>query len=559
MQNYKNKEQLTPKWEQLKILVIDDNKASAATLKSQLTNMGVKNTDVTFSYDAALKKCTTKSYHILLIDYHLKQTVNGCEIASLLRKKKLISPSCGVIIISDDTSSEVVLTAISQGHENIISKPTNITTLKRSICQVYATGLQAVSIQQALRDNVPPKEINLRLQRSECVQNIDVLMLEALIKHNRWILARELLDKINHKQKNFKLTLYKAQIGHHFADTEQAIHLLESLIAKAPLCIEAYDLLAKCQASQQLYWDALVTAERALKLTPSVNHRALNLAEIASNISRKDKLIHAGQILATNLSIIDVSWIVDFAKFTAYFEKIYLEYSSSDIQRQLLTDLKEIQQKANNRLMHSQRPFLTIYNAISCSRLTLAKGMKLKAKSWLFHGLSTHYNEIEKLPTVILVETLPLLMVFGETRLISEIQKALKVRDHYDDHSQLLIKQLNENQEQVSAVKELDVKLTKAFQDIQRDTGRSLDLYEEILINYPYSSEANLGLLQCMLLLNNLSHHKIADSINAVEPMPLPEKLEAWRNNIVKGFEAAKDMPNSKQSLLDYRHPDQSH
>ncbi|MGF1759653.1 response regulator [Photobacterium sagamiensis] len=544
-------------WTKLKALIVDDHPSASTLLKSLLGNLGIHLIDIADSYEDAIRYCKSNHYQLLLIDFHLDHDLNGCELATLLRKKKLLAPDCGIIMISGDHSTEVILTTMTIEPDGFITKPITMAGLAKKVSKVCVDCAQRKSIYQAMACQDIPQAILLckqLLREKGHNHKIEALLLDLLIEQGDWEQAKRFTQLLHSQNPTHKITITEAQIEHHDGNIAQAIAILEQLIVSAPLCLEAYDRLSNYQEENKQYYDALETAERALKFTPSVSHRALQVAQLAADLDKTDHLIEAGKTLATHLPIIDVSWIICFAEFTAIFEQHFFAQTSSKKQRQLLQQLKAIHQRAYSRLLPKQQPFLTTFGHITLARFSLAQQQSLKAKRRLMVGLSTYFYTIAKLPSVILAEVLPPLIVLGETQIIAEIYNALKLRDRFDGHSQNRINALRENTLLVNGVQALVNELAQANEALNSDmlTGHTQDAlqrYDDILIRYPYCSEAHLGRLQCLYQLNRLDEHNIKQSIQAVSIMPLPEKLELWRASLFELLATRYAHPQQKNTV----------
>ncbi|PSW04095.1 hypothetical protein C9I89_15680 [Photobacterium lipolyticum] len=544
-------------WTKLKVLIVDDQKSASTLLKSLLGNLNIHLINIANTYEEAIRYCMSNHYQLLLIDFHLDHALNGSELATLLRKKKLLAPDCGIIMISGDHSIEVILTTMTIEPDCFITKPITMAGLAKKITQVCVDCAQRQSIYQAMACHDIPQAIQLckqLLRQNGHNHKIEALLLDLLIEQGDWEQAKRFTQLLHSQNPTHKITITEAQIAHHDGNIAQAIAILEQLIVSAPLCVEAYDRLSNYQQENKQYYDALETAERALKFTPSVSHRALQVAQLAADLGKTDHLIESGKTLATHLPIIDVNWIICFAEFTAIFEQHFFAQTSSKIQRQLLQQLKAIHQRAYNRLLPKQQPFLTTFGHITLGRFSLAQQQSLKAKRRLMVGLSSYFYTITKLPSVILAEALPPLIVLGETQIIAEIDNVLKLRDRFDGHSQNRLYALRQNTPLINGVQALVRELALANEDLNngmqtRHTQNALLRYDDILIRYPYCSEAHLGRLQCLYQLNRLDEDNIKQSIQAVSIMPLPEKLELWRASLFEQLATRYAHPQQKNTV----------
>ena len=472
----------------LKLLIVDDQRTAALMLKSLLSQLDINHIDLSSGYEDAIDCCRKNHYDLLLIDYHLDGVLNGCELALTLRRREYISAGCGIILLSGDTSTEVILTSITVEPDGFITKPVTLAVIRKKLQEVYVSCLQRKPIYEALGIHGIPAAIKLckkQLQKLGHDHKIEGLMLDLLIEANEWEQAERFISILKKENPSHKVSLAEVRLLHHKGKLTEAIALLKLLIHRAPLDIEFYDYLSHYQEENKQYYDALNTAERALHLTPSVSRRALTVAQLAADLDKTDNLVAAGKLLAAKLPVIDVSWIIRFAEFTAIFEQLYFTQNTSRIRRQLKQDLRQIHQRARARLLPSQRPFLDCFGHITLARLALSNEQTLKAKRRLMIGLSAYFDTIKKLPSVILADALPALIHLGETRLIAGIYRALKLRDCFDGHSQNRLDALNSNEVLLQSVKNLEQSLACSMALPDCESAQALVQYEQVLIDYP--------------------------------------------------------------------------
>ena len=103
---------------QIKVLIVDDDKAIADVLEGLVTD---KDRTVHVCYDgvAALKRIENNHYDLILSDLIMPK-VDGLDI---LRYAKKVNPEIIVIILTGYASLETAITAIREGAYDYILKP----------------------------------------------------------------------------------------------------------------------------------------------------------------------------------------------------------------------------------------------------------------------------------------------------------------------------------------------------------------------------------------------------------------------------------------------------
>lgn len=106
----------------------------------------------------------------------------------------------------------------------------------------------------------------------------------------------------------------------------------------------------------------------------------------------------------------------------------------------------------------------------------------------------------------------------------------------------------------MQSVKNLEKALAHCYQlasDQQAD--QALVLYEQIIIDYPYCSEAHIGRLQCLYQLKQFDEAKVRQSLQAVSSMPLPDDLAQWRDRLLGQMSEPHSSPRQKHIALTYK------
>ena len=522
-------------WHHVNVLIIDDQRSSGQLIKTILHSINITNIDIATNSVSALQLCQTTAYDLILIDFHLDPHVSGSELLTVMRKNNHISSHCGIIFISGDRTPEVIVTSMSMDADSFLSKPLNIGMLKQRIMTVYQACLLRKPIYTAIDNDQIPDAITLcrqLLQQYGHNIDIEILLLDLLIEQQAWSQAQSLLTIFSQHSNNHKLRLRQARLVQLQGDILSATLLLQTLIKQVPLFIEAYDELASLLHQQHQDNEAKIIANQALMLTPSISHRSLLVAKLAVNTNDPSLFIKTGKILVTHLPIIDNDWLIHLAQFTALFEQLYSQQSSSPPQKKLLKQLKQLQQQARQRLSRKQQLILTAFRHITLARFSAIEQQPLKAKRRLFYGLKMYFGQMSQAPTAIMVDALPLLIHFGETYLIREIYQALMSQDKLDQHSRQRIIELQSNDVIIENIRLLIAQLAMAKTTINQDPQQAYCLYQTILHDCPHNTEAHLGRINCLLSMQQGHHPDISNSLHQVNKMPLPSPLSEWFTQI---------------------------
>lgn len=518
-------------WQHVKVLIIDDQLSSALLIQNILHSIDLTTIDIATNCKNALQLCKTTAYDLILIDFHLDPQLSGSELLTVMRKKNCISSYCGIIFISGDRTPEVIVTSISMDADSFLSKPLNIGILKQRIVTVYQACLKRKPIYIALENKHISTAISLcrqLLQLHGHNIDIEIILLDLLIDQQDWIQAQQLLTLFSERSQHHKLILRKAQLMHKQGDDVAAIQQLQILIKQVPLFVEAYDELAVLLQQQHQSNAAKDIAYQALRLTPSISHRSLLTAQLAVKTNDPSLFMKTGKILVTHLPLIDNDWIIQFAQFTTLFEQLHSQQLSPQRQQQLIKQLTKLHQQARRRLTRHQKIILTAFRHITLARFAATNKHPLKTKRRLLHGLKYYFGQMSQAPMAIIVDALPLLIHFGETGLIQEAYQTIMTQNVLDDHCHHRLNQLQENKFIIENIRLLIEQLATAKATIDPDPQRAYCIYQTILRDYPYNTEAHLGRINSLLMTQQMHHPDINTSLRQIKKMPLASPLLEW-------------------------------
>lgn len=113
----------------IRILIVEDDMIIAANLSLQLTNLGYEITGIESRGEEAINHVKANAPDILLMDVHLKGTLNGIETVMVIQEFNDLP-----VIYLTANSDEITFNAAKETHPKaFISKPFNTLELQRTI------------------------------------------------------------------------------------------------------------------------------------------------------------------------------------------------------------------------------------------------------------------------------------------------------------------------------------------------------------------------------------------------------------------------------------------
>ncbi|MAA63522.1 MAG: hypothetical protein CL581_01910 [Alteromonadaceae bacterium] len=283
----RNKNAKIPAIEKLRFLIIDDFESFRLSMRQILRSLGAEHIEVCGNGATALQRCTYENFDVVLCDFNLGTGKNGQHVLEELRHRKLIKCTSLFIMVTAETSKEMVMGAREHQPDAYLSKPINQAMM--------AQRMSALILQ---RTTLAPINREIDLENFPAAVSLCVQMLPQQPRYKTWIL-KTLSDlyfrmgDFNHARQVCEDVLQVrdipwARLG--LANTyiaeqryDEASSILQSLIANQPDYVEAYDAFARSLAAQGKLAAAQRILERAAERSPHAILRQQQLARIASD------------------------------------------------------------------------------------------------------------------------------------------------------------------------------------------------------------------------------------------------------------------------------------
>ena len=110
-------------YEKKRCLVVDDLTEVRALYKRMLRSFGVRQLDTAATADQTMDLCRNHNYGMIICDYNLDDSRDGQQILEELRHMQMLQYTTLFIIITAETSREMVLGAIENQPDDYITKP----------------------------------------------------------------------------------------------------------------------------------------------------------------------------------------------------------------------------------------------------------------------------------------------------------------------------------------------------------------------------------------------------------------------------------------------------
>jgi CheY-like chemotaxis protein/Flp pilus assembly protein TadD len=276
---------------QLSVLIVDPNPGVRANLQNMLTQAGVTRTETAVNAGTAIKALGRKAHDIILCEYDLGGGAtgdagqDGQQLLEDLRHHRIIPPWAIFIMLTAEGTYGKVVSAAELQPTDYILKPFTAQVLHQRIQKAVARRAALLPVYQLIAQGHPREAIAAAIEtaRTRPHYALDLARLRAelhasLKEHD---LAETVYrDVLAAKPVGWaRLGLARSIAAQGRMD--EAIPLLEHVVADNPRLMAAYDLLARCQQERGDAAQARKTLEDAVAISPFVVRRLRRLGEVA--------------------------------------------------------------------------------------------------------------------------------------------------------------------------------------------------------------------------------------------------------------------------------------
>ncbi|MGH1486659.1 MAG: response regulator [Cellvibrionaceae bacterium] len=272
-------------YETKRCLVVDDLTEVRAAYKRMLRSFGVKEVDTAASGDQAMEMVEARQYGMIICDYNLDESKDGQQVLEELRHMQLLKYTTLFIIITAETSREMVLGAIENQPDDYITKPISQQMMRSRLDRALLKHEDLYQIKSAMDSKSYGRAIRLcdekiaakSRYRWECVRyKAQIYILMDDIDAARTIYEEAL------EEKEFvwaKIGLARTLVHSGQYDNIEAI--LKGIIRDDHRYIEAHDILSEFYEKTLQHRKAQDATETATQLSPKSILRHRRLAQLA--------------------------------------------------------------------------------------------------------------------------------------------------------------------------------------------------------------------------------------------------------------------------------------
>ncbi len=153
--------ELSALYQKLRFLVVDDFDNFRVTMRNMLLDFGAEHIDVAIHGADAIEKCTYNRFDVVLCDYNMGGGKNGQQILEEVRFKKLLRRTGLFILITAETSKDIVMGARDFQPDGYIAKPITRSVLEKRLGAMLVQREVLLPINREIDKENYPKAISL--------------------------------------------------------------------------------------------------------------------------------------------------------------------------------------------------------------------------------------------------------------------------------------------------------------------------------------------------------------------------------------------------------------
>ena len=269
----------------LRVLIVDDFHNFRRALSKNMYDLGFRHIDTAGSGEEAISFFRKQRYDLILSDYNLGSGKNGQQLLEELRASHYIRSGDIFMLVSADTSRNVVMCSYDCEPDAFLTKPITGKVLEQRVKRLVARRVELADVYFNLEKNDIEKAVFLLNkhihQQSRYAVDCQKLLGELYLKNKQFDRAEELYSKVLLIRELDWALVGLANVKMEQGETELALHSLERIVSANPSYLKAYDSLSKGYAITGDSENLQKVLEKAIEVSPMSTARQKNLAQTA--------------------------------------------------------------------------------------------------------------------------------------------------------------------------------------------------------------------------------------------------------------------------------------
>lgn len=271
----------------LSYLIIDDFESFRLSMREMLRSFGAEKIESHAKASPAIQFCGYNHVDVVLCDFNLGEGKNGQHILEELRHKKLLKRSSIFLMITAETSKEMVMGAREYQPDAYLTKPINRAMLMKRLDVLVSQRTALLPINREIDRENYPEAISLCLRYLPTQPRYKTWLMKTLAdlyyQVGDFSHALKIYEDVLPQRDLSWASLGRGRVLVATGNYDEAADALNALVEKHPDYMEAYDLLAKALEKKGKPVQAQKILEKASELSPNALLRQKQLASLAGS------------------------------------------------------------------------------------------------------------------------------------------------------------------------------------------------------------------------------------------------------------------------------------
>ncbi|MBJ7538123.1 response regulator [Marinomonas transparens] len=271
-----------------KALLIEDMAEARIMQKKMLNDFGFKSVDIAMKAETAIELLKNQQFDIILADYNLGKGKDGQLLLEEARHTKLIPNTVTYLMVTAETSIEMIMGAIDFQPDGYITKPFSQAELQRRLTKLLKTKERLLNVNLALdagefQETIKAAKAVMKKHPSlegRCERVIG----KSLLELKQYPEALKLFNKTLKSRKMPWALFGQAKSYFHLGELDKAEKNLRQLMLDNRFFVSAYDWLAKTKVAQGHPEEAQAILIDAIGRSPKNVLRQIELGHLSLSI-----------------------------------------------------------------------------------------------------------------------------------------------------------------------------------------------------------------------------------------------------------------------------------
>ena len=276
---------LIDRFKKSRFLIIEDSADARGMLRGMLKDLSAIHIDLAVNGQDAIEHLGQQSYDVVLCDYNLGKGKDGQQILEESRYSGYLKYSSIFIMVTAETSLEMVMGALEYQPDSYLSKPFTRNELKTRLERTMQVKLEYSKIETAFEAKNYPGAVKLCEQKIRTEARTPMrahrIRAECFLAMEEYEQALEVYEAISRERDLPWAKIGKGKALFHLQRFPESEAIFTALIVEQPNVIESYDWLAKIQMACLKPNLAQETLMEATSRSPKAVLRQMELARLA--------------------------------------------------------------------------------------------------------------------------------------------------------------------------------------------------------------------------------------------------------------------------------------